>query len=65
MPFQSKSQARAAFGGFLGPKMKMAAPQWASETPDMRKLPVHKNRRKTMGRGMERKALLGQMKGGC
>lgn len=57
MPFQSKAQMRAAFGGYLGPKMKAAAPQWASETPNAKALPAHKSK------GMKRKALLGQMKG--
>ena len=33
MPFKSKAQARAAFGGFLGAKMKAKAPQWEDETP--------------------------------
>jgi hypothetical protein len=39
MPFTSKKQARAAFGGFLGGKMKKKAKQWAKETPSMKKLP--------------------------
>jgi len=32
MPFKSKRQERAAFGGYLGAKMKKAAPEWASKT---------------------------------
>jgi hypothetical protein len=32
MPFKSKAQARAAFSGALGPKMKAAAPEWAAKT---------------------------------
>lgn len=42
MPFQSKSQMGAAFGGFLGPEMKAKAAQWAAETPDPKSLPEHK-----------------------
>lgn len=33
MPFKSKAQARAAFGGYLGPTMKAKAAQWEDETP--------------------------------
>lgn len=33
MPFKSKNQARAAFGGYLGPEMQSKAAQWAHETP--------------------------------
>lgn len=33
MPFKSKSQARAAFGGYLGPEMKAKAAAWEDETP--------------------------------
>ena len=32
MPFKSQAQERAAFSGALGPKMKAAAPEWASKT---------------------------------
>lgn len=39
MPFKSKKQARAAFGGYLGEEMKQKAHEWAKETPDMKKLP--------------------------
>jgi hypothetical protein len=42
MPFKSKSQARAAFGGYLGESMKRKAKEWAKETPDMKKLPEKK-----------------------
>jgi len=38
MPFKSKKQERAAFGGYLGEKMKKAAPEWASKT-DQKNLP--------------------------
>jgi hypothetical protein len=33
MPFASKSQARGAFSGAFGEKMKAAAPEWAHATP--------------------------------
>ena len=39
MPFKSKAQARAAFGGYLGKEMKDKAAQWAAETPNMKGLP--------------------------
>lgn len=53
MPFQSKAQARAAFGGFLGPEMKAKAKKWADETPNMKKLPNHKGpMMRQPGRGM-------------
>ena len=41
MPFRSKSQLRAAFGGFLGKEMKAKAKQWADETPNIKELPNH------------------------
>ena len=43
MPFQSKAQMKAAFGGYLGPQMKQRAKHWADETPNPKKLPEHKN----------------------
>jgi len=46
MPFDSKAQARAAFGGHLGSKMKKKAKQWADETPNMKRLPEHVSKRK-------------------
>ncbi len=39
MSFVSRSQEKAAFGGYLGAKMKRAAPQRTSLTP--KKLPEH------------------------
>ena len=42
MPFKSKSQMKAAFGGYLGSKMKKKAKTWAKETPNIKKLPEHK-----------------------
>jgi hypothetical protein len=48
MPFVSRAQQKAAFGGFLGPEMKKKAPQWAKETPDMKDLPEHKKKGKTL-----------------
>ena len=42
MPFKSKAQARAAFGGALGSEMKQKAEQWAHETPGgIKSLPAH------------------------
>ncbi len=38
MPFKSKAQERAAFGGYLGKEMKSKANQWAKET-DQKSLP--------------------------
>jgi hypothetical protein len=42
MPFKSKAQMRAAFGGYLGKKMKSKAKEWAHETPNLSTLPEHK-----------------------
>lgn len=44
MPFASKSQMRAAFGGYLGKEMKAKAEGWAHETPNITKLPDHKKK---------------------
>lgn len=44
MPFQSKSQMRADFGGYLGPEMKKKAKTWADETPNPKKLPEKKGK---------------------
>lgn len=41
MPFKSKAQQRAAFGGFLGSEMKAKADDWAKETPNIKDLPEH------------------------
>lgn len=41
MPFSSKSQMRAAFGGYLGEAMKRKAKEWADETPNIKELPQH------------------------
>ena len=38
---------RAAFGGYLGTEMKSKAKQWADETPNIKKLPVKKYKKKT------------------
>jgi hypothetical protein len=48
MPFKSKAQMKAAFGGYLGPEMKKKAKQWADETPNIKKLPEHKGIRGMM-----------------
>ena len=59
MPFTSKAQAAAAFGGFLGSEMKAKAAQWEDETPGgIKSLPKHVSRA-----GAHRHALLSQMKG--
>ena len=41
MPFVSQAQARAAFGGYLGPEMKKKAAEFAAATPSIKKLPNH------------------------
>lgn len=41
MPFESKAQARAAFGGYLGPEMKAKAAEFARATPSIKALPEH------------------------
>ena len=46
MPFVSKSQERAAFGGYLGAAMKAKAKQWADETPNQKSLPEHVAKKK-------------------
>ena len=51
MPFRSKKQMRAAFGGYLGPEMKNKAEQWADETPNIKSLPV-RVKRKPKGSGV-------------
>lgn len=55
MPFSSKSQARAAFGGFLGSKMKRKARQWAHETPNMKALPERKGVKRMFGKRKRKK----------
>ncbi len=46
MPFKSKAQMKAAFGGYLGQEMKKKAKQWAEETPNISDLPNKKGKRK-------------------
>lgn len=41
MPFASKAQERASFGGYLGKEMQDRAPEWVKET-DQKNLPEHK-----------------------
>jgi hypothetical protein len=31
---------RAAFGGYIGPKMKKDAPEWAAKTRNIKRLPM-------------------------
>lgn len=57
MPFKSKAQMRAAFGGYLGPEMKAKAKEFADATPSLKALPEH------VKKHQKRKALLAQMKG--
>lgn len=44
MPFKSKAQMKAAFGGYLGKEMKNKADTWAHETSDIKSLPEHKTK---------------------
>jgi hypothetical protein len=44
VPFKSKAQMRAAFGGYLGPEMKSKAKDWADETPNIKNLPKKVNK---------------------
>ena len=46
MPFKSKAQERAAFGGYLGPTMKKKAKSWVKETPNQASLPMHVKKHK-------------------
>ena len=46
MPFKSKKQMRAAFGGYLGKAMKRKAKQWAEETSDIKHLPLRAKKKK-------------------
>lgn len=46
MPFRSKTQMKAAFGGYLGQEMKAKAKQWAEETPNIKDLPERKPKKK-------------------
>jgi len=42
MPFKSKAQARAAFGGYLGAEMKQKAPEFEDATKGgIKSLPQH------------------------
>lgn len=45
MPFKSKAQMRAAFGGYLGKEMKGKAKEFADSTPDIKSLPGHVGKR--------------------
>ena len=56
MPFKSKAQMKAAFGGYLGPKMKKKAKQWAKETPNKKGLPEHKRKSKKRKTAHKRKS---------
>lgn len=55
MPFKSKAQMRAAFGGYLGDEMKSRARKWAHETPDLKSLPERKSdKKRNFGRKRDR-----------
>ena len=58
MPWKSKAQMRAAYGGHLGSEMKAKAPGWSAETPNIKRLPAHAAKK-----AVRRKALLSRMKG--
>jgi hypothetical protein len=62
LPFQSKAQMGAAFGGYLGPEMKSKAKQWAAETPNIKGLPSHKG---MFGRvkALKKQGMIGRAKG--
>lgn len=45
MPFKSKAQERAAFGGYLGPEMKAKAKEWADMT-NQDTLPKHLSKKR-------------------
>ena len=49
MPFKSKVQMRAAFGGYLGKEMKEKAKKWVNETSNIKKLPERKKRKTSDG----------------
>ena len=50
MPFKSKAQQRAAFGGYLGAEMKSKAETWERETPNAAELPEHVEAHKRVAR---------------
>jgi hypothetical protein len=49
MPFTSKKQMRASFGGYLGKEMKSKAHAWAHETPNIKDLPEHAHKKGKKG----------------
>lgn len=62
MPFKSKAQMRAAFGGYLGPEMKSKAKSWAKETPNIAKLPMKMSRAMKMNK-MDKEDIKDKKKG--
>lgn len=48
MPFVSRAQQRAAFGGYLGAEMKKKAPEWAHKTKNIKDLPYHVKKKKAL-----------------
>jgi hypothetical protein len=55
MPFVSRAQQKAAFGGYLGPEMKKRALTWAHETPNLKALPEHVKKGPTKLAGAKKK----------
>jgi hypothetical protein len=53
MPFKSKAQERAAFGGYLGKEMEHDAKEWAKKT-DQKDLPNHVKGRNEKTKALER-----------
>ena len=59
MPFKSLKQMRAAFGGYLGSKMKSRAKLWAKETPNMKSLPERAGKKKILKQLVRRRRNIG------
>lgn len=55
MPFKSKNQMKAAFGGYLGSEMKSKALKWAHETPNIKSLPEKLWKRKKKAENKKKK----------
>lgn len=55
MPFTSKAQMKAAFGGYIKGFSKERAKKWADETPNISGLPEHvKSRSKSYQKGFSK-----------
>lgn len=55
MPFKSKKQMKAAFGGYLGAEMRKKARKWAEETPNIKELPERAKKAAYKGRNNKKK----------